>query len=54
MASEGPRHFVLRTIHSVGYRDPIGMEMSPKTDPMTAFKAIRRVDAEARTLKPIA
>jgi hydroxypyruvate isomerase len=46
--------FVLRTIHDVGYRDPIGMEMSPKTDPMTAFKAIRRVDAEARTWKAIA
>ena len=39
---------------SAGYRDAIGMEMSPKTDPMTAFKAIRRVDAEARTLKAIA
>ena len=26
--------FVLRTIHDVGYRDPIGMEMSPKGDPM--------------------
>ena len=31
--------------------DPIGMEMSPKTDPMTAFKAIRQVDAEARVLE---
>ena len=46
--------FVLRTIHDVGYHDPIGMEMSPKTDPMTAFQAIRRVDAEARDLKAIA
>jgi hydroxypyruvate isomerase len=46
--------FVLKTIHDVGYRDPIGMEMSPKTDPMTAFKAIRRVDAEARSLDAIA
>jgi hydroxypyruvate isomerase len=42
--------FVLRTIHDIGYRDPIGMEMSPRTDPMTAFKAVRRVDAEARSL----
>ncbi len=42
--------FVLKTIHDVGYRDPIGMEMSPKSDPMLAFKAIRRVDAEARSL----
>ena len=43
--------FVLRTIHDVGYRDPIGMEMSPKTDPSMGFRAIRRVDAEARALK---
>ena len=42
--------FVLRTIHDVGYRDPIGMEMSPKSDPMAAFKAIRAVDALARGL----
>jgi hydroxypyruvate isomerase len=40
--------FVLRTIHGVGYRDPIGMEMSPKSDPMAAFQAIRQVDAQAR------
>ncbi len=46
--------FVLKTIHDVGYRDPIGMEMSPKSDPMTAFKAIRRVDSEARSLNAIA
>jgi hypothetical protein len=45
---------VLRTIHDVGYRDAIGMEMSPKADPMAAFQAIRRVDAEARALKGIA
>ncbi len=42
--------FVLKTIHDIGYRDPIGMEMSPRTDPTTAFAAIRRVDAEARAL----
>ncbi len=46
--------FVLKTIHDVGYRDPIGMEMSPKSDPMTAFKAIRRVDAEARSWNALA
>ena len=46
--------YVLRTIHDVGYRDPIGLEMSPKSDPTAAFEAIRRVDAEARSLKPIA
>ncbi len=43
--------FVLWTIHDVGYRDPIGMEMSPKSDPMEAFQAIRRVDALARDIK---
>ena len=42
--------FVLRTIHDVGYRDPIGMEMSPKGDPMAAFKAMREVDAMAKSL----
>jgi hydroxypyruvate isomerase len=40
--------FVLRTIHEIGYRDPIGMEMSPKSNPMEAFKAIRQVDTLAR------
>jgi hydroxypyruvate isomerase len=43
--------FVLRTIHDVGYRDPIGMEMSPRSDPMAAFQAIREVDARARDWK---
>ena len=46
--------YVLRTVHDIGYRDPIGLEMSPKGDPMAAFQSIRRVDAEARSLKPIA
>ncbi len=42
--------FVLKTIHDVGYRDPIGMEMSPRSDPAAAFNAIRQVDAQARAL----
>lgn len=42
--------FVLRTIHDVGYRGAIGMEMSAKSDPATAFKAIRQVDAQAKAL----
>lgn len=42
--------FVLKTIHDVGYRDPIGMEMSPRSDPMAAFRAIREVDSQARAL----
>ena len=43
-----------RRLHDVGYRDPIGMEMNPKADPMAAFQAIRQVDAEARPLQPSA
>jgi hydroxypyruvate isomerase len=39
---------VLRVIHDIGYRDPIGMELSPKSDPLTAFRAVRAADAEAR------
>jgi hydroxypyruvate isomerase len=43
--------FVLKTIHDVGYRGEIGMEMSPKGDPVAAFKAMREVDAEAKRLR---
>jgi hydroxypyruvate isomerase len=43
--------FVLWTIHDVGYQGAIGMEMSPKSDPMEAFRAIRKVDALAHDLK---
>jgi hydroxypyruvate isomerase len=43
--------FVLSTIHDTGYRDAIGMEMSPKRNPMEAFQALRRVDALARDIK---
>jgi hydroxypyruvate isomerase len=39
---------VLRVIHDTGYRDPIGMELSPKSDPSAAFKAVREADAAAR------
>jgi len=42
--------FVLKTIYDVGYRDPIGMEMSPRSEPAAAFNAVRRVDAQARAL----
>ncbi len=42
--------FVLKTIHDSGYTQEIGMEMSPQGDPMAAFKAIRAVDAQARSL----
>jgi hydroxypyruvate isomerase len=40
--------YVLWTIQDVGYRDPVGMEMSPRSDPLAAFRAIRGVDALAR------
>ena len=39
---------VLRVIHDIGYTGAIGMEMSPKSDPALAFKALRKADAEAR------
>lgn len=42
--------FVLKTIHDVGYRGAIGMEMSPKSDPAAAFRAIRQADALAKQL----
>jgi hydroxypyruvate isomerase len=42
--------FVLKTIHDIGYRDPIGMEMSPRSDPAAAFRAIRQVDGQAQAL----
>lgn len=41
---------VFRTIHDVGYRDAIGLEMSPKGDAMAALKAIREADARARAM----
>jgi hydroxypyruvate isomerase len=41
---------VFRTIHDVGYKGAIGMEMSPKGDPMVAFKAVREADAAAKVL----
>ena len=39
---------VLRTIHDTGYRGAIGMELSPKSDPAAAFRAVRAADAAAR------
>lgn len=41
---------VFKTIHEVGYTGAIGLEMSPKGDPMVALKAVRAADAIARTL----
>jgi hydroxypyruvate isomerase len=42
--------FILKTIHDVGYRGAIGMEMSPQGDPAVAFRAMRQVDTAARAL----
>ena len=39
---------VLRVIHDIGYRDAIGMELSPKRDALVALRAVRQADAEAR------
>lgn len=39
---------VLRTIHDVGYQGAIGLELSPKSDPAAALKAVREADAAAK------
>ncbi len=39
---------VLRTIHDLGYRGPIGLELNPSGDPAKAIEAVRKVDREAR------
>ncbi len=39
---------VLRVIHDIGYRDAIGLELSPHHDAKAALKAVRQADAEAR------
>ncbi|WZO97592.1 TIM barrel protein [Isosphaeraceae bacterium EP7] len=39
---------VLRAIHETGYRGPIGLELSPKSDPAEALRAVREMDAAAR------
>ena len=41
---------VFRVIHDVGYTGAIGMEMSPKGDPLAGFKAVREADAAAKLL----
>lgn len=43
---------VLSTIHAIGHRGSIGLEMRPQGSEAAALEAIRRVDAEARTLLP--
>lgn len=39
---------VLRVIHEIGHRDPIGLELRPQSDPREALKAVRAADAAAR------
>ncbi len=41
---------VLRVIHDVGYKGAIGLEFSPKGDPMAALQAVREVDKQAKAL----
>jgi hydroxypyruvate isomerase len=41
---------VFHTIHDVGYTGAIGMEMTAKSDPALAFKAVREADAKAKSL----
>ena len=35
---------VFRTIHDAGYKGVIGLELSPKSDPIAALKAVREAD----------
>jgi hydroxypyruvate isomerase len=41
---------VLRTIHDIGYPDPIGLGLAPKGDPSAAIEAIRKLDDAAKAL----
>ncbi len=41
---------VLKAIHDSGYKDPIGLELSPLRDPLEALQAVRKADAEAKAL----
>jgi hydroxypyruvate isomerase len=41
---------VFKTIHDVGYKGAIGLEMSPRNDPTKALEAVRAADAEAKGL----
>ncbi len=39
---------VLRAIHETGYKGAIGLELSPKSDPAAALRAVREADAAAK------
>jgi hydroxypyruvate isomerase len=41
---------VIRTIHDVGYEDPVGIGLAAKVDPAAAIEAIRKIDAAAKAL----
>jgi hydroxypyruvate isomerase len=41
---------VLRTIHDLGYPDPIGLGLASKVDPSAAIDLIRKLDAAAKAL----
>jgi hydroxypyruvate isomerase len=42
--------YVLKLIHSLGYKDAIGLEMKPKGDPVEALKALREADTAAKAM----
>ena len=42
--------YILKLIHDLGYKDPIGLEMKPKGDPFEALKGLREADAAAKAL----
>jgi hydroxypyruvate isomerase len=41
---------VLKTIHDLGYSDPIGLGLASKADPSAAIELIRKLDAAAKAL----
>jgi hydroxypyruvate isomerase len=43
---------VLRTIHELGYRKPIGLELKPKGDPLAALHAVLDADRAALSAAP--
>jgi hydroxypyruvate isomerase len=47
-AAEAAYVKALRTIHDVGYPDPIGLGLDPKADPLAIIEAIRNLDAVAK------
>jgi hydroxypyruvate isomerase len=39
---------ILQVVHDVGYQGAIGLELSPKYEPIAALNAVRRADQRAK------